>query len=1001
MTRNTLGLCLPSGLATIALLLVLAVRSAGQEPLRDAAYLWHMADTSNAIGAEGNLRPQGNVSLGEPLKGSERTASLARGGDGKVAHLEDGYLALAKDEELEVNPRQWTLAIRMRDPQGTWRCPILGNYGSEKEVSFALRAVDGTKKPFADRNLGGGEVPTIYSWMFKPGGPRSVCGSSSLLEFVWGAEQSNAARVERIRRMQPERTWPNPLEQDVVNALMKPCFPVALIGPTDWHDIVVTLTGPKLELWIDGVLVDEEYPIGVTRQRTLPFLIGAEHENGDLRTGLRGLIDHVAIWNRGLSKAEIIALSGGADRVRKRELAILGDESPTMQYFRPRGHNRKAGDLIPYWDAQTKTFRLFYLILRRNMHSKWDGGHGGLEIWQASTRDLRAWEHHPVTVPITEQWEAWNGTGAVAFHNGRYHWFYPTPDYDGDHGGIQLALSEDGVHFTKTESHPFMEGGDCEVLQDDDGLFHMIKAGPTQRADTKPLTDKTLVAWVQVDDLDQGGGSVLTVEHADGQQFDAIVLGERLRKRWMPGSDRFQRTPHQQNDWPEETATPDAVIQMALVFEAKHAALYRNGVLYTEYDIAEPVTFPSGSSLLIGLRHTHATRQTGFFRGRILDARVYDKALSPNQLVALKPDSEGGPDPLAWYDFENGSLQDKTGNFPEGLLYGEAKIEDGTLILNHGDYFKTPGTLHTQVRLTSKDLQNWTEVDGPFIASDKHLAICPNVFQFGPWHYYICGSGVWRSRGPYGPWTEHEPQRLDNLAVPKTAAFGENRRIYAGFLTDGGWGGNSVLRELVQDDEGRLGTRFVPELIPACTDVLPLRFEPTAETAKTDSSVRLEAKNETKVVSIPEIEGDYRLQLEIVPDSDVKTVGIGLRAGPAPAEEGCDLIFQPAQKRVRFSKMSNSGGGIGGGPGLESVNSLDNPFHVDIIVRHDILDAEIAGFRSITTRFWNPDGNQIRLFVENGAVTFRNIRIRRLAESYAPYSVHRDKAFLREGQIDK
>ena len=761
----------------------------GQEPLQDAAYLWHMADKSNAAGGEGALQIQGDVSLGMVLAEPERAASLIRGGDGNVARFHGGSLALANDNELKINPKLWTLAIRMRDPQGTWRYPILGNYGSEKDVSFALQAIDGTKTPLVDRNLGGGEVPTIYSWLFRPGGPRSVYGSSSLLEIVWGAEQPNTARVERIRQMQPEQTWPNPLQSDVVNGVMNACFPVALIGPTEWHDIVVCLTGPKLQLWIDGNLVDEEFPLGVTRARTLPFLIGAAHRNGGLKTGFQGFVDHVAIWNRALSEEEIVSLSGGAEQVRTRELAILGDESPNMQYFRPRGHNRKAGDLIPYWDSQTGVFRLFYLILRRNMHSKWDGGHGGLEIWQASSRDLKAWEHHPVTVPITEQWEAWNGTGAVAFHNGQYHWFYPTPDYDGEHGGIQLAMSDDGVHFDKTEPHPFMEGGDCEVFQDDEGLFHMIKAGPIQRASTRPLADKTLVAWVQVDDLDQRGGSLLTVEHADGQQFDAIVFGERAARRWMPGSNNFRRTPPRQNDWQEEKADPDTVIQMALVFDGNDATLYRNGTPYVKYGITQPVEFPSGSSLLIGIRHTQASRHNAFFRGRVLDARLYDRALSAKQLQELKPDVQSEPQPLAWYDFEDGSLRDKTGNFPEGLLSGDAHTEDGSLVLGDGDYFKTPGVLYTQVRLTSKDLQTWTEVEGPFIASDKHLAICPNVFPFGDWHYYICGSGVWRSREPFGPWTEHDPPRLDNLAVPKTAAFGKNRRIYAGFLADGGWGG--------------------------------------------------------------------------------------------------------------------------------------------------------------------------------------------------------------------
>lgn len=880
--------------ATLALLVCLQANSDAKAPTEDAAYLWQMADASNVAGTAGGLKAHGAVTFGVRLEGSERKASLARGGDGLAARFEGGYLALANDADLKVNPGRWTVAIRMRDPQGTWRYPILGSYGSEKEVSFALQAVDGSKKPFADRNLGGGDVPTIYSWMFKPGAPRSVPGNSSLLELVWGAQEPNAARIERIRGMQPEQSWPNPLQQDVLNGVMKPCFPVALIGPTDWHDIVVTLTGPKLELWVDGVLVDEEFPIGVTRRRTLPFLIGAGHENGEIKTGFKGLVDHVAIWNRPLPPSQIVLLSGGSAHVRQRELAILGAESPSMQYFRPRGHNRKAGDLIPYWDAQTGTFRLFYLILRRNMHSKWDGG-----------------------------------------------------------------------------------------------LFHMIKVGPAQRTNTRPVRDKTLVAWVRLDSLDQRGGSVLTIERADLAQFDAIVFGERTPRRWMPGSNRFLRTPSPaaQNDWPEETAKPGAVVQMALVFEGNRGTLYRNGEVYASYDIENPADFPSGSSLMVGWRHTGAgPTERSYFHGRVLDARVYDSALSAQQLALLKADAEGAPSPLAWYDFTDGTTRDKMGNFPDGMLFGKARIEDGALVLGDGDYLKAPGALNTQVHLTSPDLEHWTEVEGPFISSDKHLAICPNVFRFGQWHYYICGSGVWRSPGPLGPWTEHKPLRLDNLSVPKTAAFGNKRRIYAGFLPDGGWGGNSVLRELVQDADGRLGTRFVPELIPRCGEALPVSFEPgSAKTSVSGNTVRLDANDGRQAVTIPKVIGDYRLQLEIIPGPGATSFGIGLRAGSAQAEDACDLIFEPTQKRVRFSKMSNSGGGLGNGPAIEAVGGLDKPFSIDIIVRHDILDAQIGGFRSLTTRFWNPEGDRIRLFADGKTVTFRSICIRRLAEGYAPY----------------
>ncbi len=154
--------------------------SNGDGPLKDAAYLWQMSDGSNATGSAGSLKSSGAVQFSVALEESERVASLARGGDGKVARFEGGYLALSNDAELKINPKHWTVAIRMRDPAGTWRYPILGSYGSDQQVSFALRAVDGSNKPFTDRNRGGGEVPTIYSWMFRPGGPRPVAGSPSL-----------------------------------------------------------------------------------------------------------------------------------------------------------------------------------------------------------------------------------------------------------------------------------------------------------------------------------------------------------------------------------------------------------------------------------------------------------------------------------------------------------------------------------------------------------------------------------------------------------------------------------------------------------------------------------------------------------------------------------------------------------------------------------------------------------------------------------------------------
>ena len=140
----------------------------------------------------------------------------------------------------------------------------------------------------------------------------------------------------------------------------------------------------------------------------------------------------------------------------------------------------------------------------------------------------------------------------------------------------------------------------------------------------------------------------------------------------------------------------------------------------------------------------------------------------------MKQDAAGGPEPAAWYDFENGSLRDRAGKFPDAKLFGNARIENGALVLDgEGDYFKALGSVQHP---GPTDLERSQELDPggrPFIESDKRLATCPNIFQFGDWHYYLCGSGSGAPENPSARGPSIPRMRLDNLAVPKTAAFGK------------------------------------------------------------------------------------------------------------------------------------------------------------------------------------------------------------------------------------
>ena len=989
---------MPSGRAVLVAILafgLLGSTTSGEQdstlrrPMDDAVAVWHFGDGRDAAGRF-PLAVKGAVTLGVELEGADRAASLARGGDGRVARFDGGYLAIDRDQGVLNLPGQaLSIAVRIRDPEGTWQSPLFGSYGSDRTVSYYLRAVDGRRQPMTDRNLFGGELPTTAAFLFgSENGPRSIRGSKSLVEFVWGAQHADPPRVETIQRAGDSAgTRDFSLCRDTQNAVQRVCYPVQGMGPTDWHDVVIRFTGPKLQLFVDGVLVDEEFPVGQTRQNRVPCLIGAAWENGAVKSGFRGLIDHAAVWNRAISDAEVASLCGGAEQVRTRELAILGPMPSRMQYFRPRGHNSKAGDCIPFF--HDGTYHLFYLILRRNMHSKWDGGHGGLEIHHASTKDLVTWTHHPVVAPITEQWEAWNGTGGVVQRNGVFHWFYPTPCYNPQwpYGGIQLTVSTDGEHFVKQSPHPFLPGGDCEVFADPDPskkAFHLVKEGRLIGGALPAIGDKTLVAWVSPATLDQRGGSVLTIE-GDGGVFDAIVLGEALPRRWMAGSDSFQRTQRDQSQNAEESAGPNQWVQLACVYAGNSVTLYRDGLRYASYTVDKPHHFLAGARLLIGLRHVARRGEpNSHFRGAIADARLFDRPLSQLEVRQLRPHEPAGVKPLVWFDFRSGGASDRMKTLAPADLEGDATVADGKLVLGGGNgCLLGAGKKMTLAHLVSEDLRQWKELPEPFLVADAGVVpqMCPHWFAWNDWYYFIGGvNGIWMSRQPFGPWTRH-PTGLDVLGVPKTAAFGGNRRIYAGFLSDGGWGGNLVLRELVQAPDGTLGTRFVREMIPRTAGPLPLRWEPGpgANLSKDGpGEVILDAGSGPARAALRDVPQDVRITLEIVPGPKAKALAIGLRGRTRP-EECCRLEFSIPGKSVGFSQSTDSSQRKSGGPTIGDV-SLDKPIRLDIICRHDILDAEINGHRTIVNRYWDADGSRVYLTADRGDVTFRKIEIRPLVE---------------------
>jgi hypothetical protein len=149
----------------------------------------------------------------------------------------------------------------------------------------------------------------------------------------------------------------------------------------------------------------------------------------------------------------------------------------------------------------------------------------------------------------------------------------------------------------------------------------------------RDLFEKTLEAWVKLDNLTQQGGGVMTVQALDGAVFDAIVFGERDPKQWLAGSDFFRRTTPFQGAVENDAA--GRFVHFAIAYHAAGTITgYRDGKPYGKaYKSSGLARFEAGKTVAaFGVRHGSAGGNR-MLAGTIQQARLYDRALSAQEVA--------------------------------------------------------------------------------------------------------------------------------------------------------------------------------------------------------------------------------------------------------------------------------------------------------------------------------------------------------------------------------
>ncbi len=207
-----------------------------------------------------------------------------------------------------------------------------------------------------------------------------------------------------------------------------------------------------------------------------------------------------------------------------------------------------------------------------------------------------------------------------------------------------------------------------------------------------PILDKTLVAWVSLDNLEQQGVGVVSIVQMP--EFDGIVFGEIASGRWMAGSHMLTRSVKDQLAYPIETAGQNTFLQIAAVYEGTTVTLYRNGVEYARHDTGMTQSYSKDAVILIGKRHQQdGPSQPPTLVGAVEEVRFFNVALRPEAIAALRPNEPSSIVSIGCWNFEDGTARDSAGHFSMGELHGNARIDQGKLILDGQDsYLVVPST---------------------------------------------------------------------------------------------------------------------------------------------------------------------------------------------------------------------------------------------------------------------------------------------------------------------
>ncbi len=349
-----------SGAILCLLFLSMAFQSVAH--FKDAVAVWNFKSLDDKTKENSRLSAYGNV-LFVKMNSSDAQASRVRGGDGVSAQFNGGWLAAGDgaNNELALAGKTASFLIRVKPNNIKGFVPLIGKDGNAQSVAYRVALYEENGNVFVEALIGNDHVTGAHQLKYK-------------------------------------------LPKETIN---------------EWHDIVFRFNGKIAQLYVNGVLGDQEVVVGEIRDwNQKPFLIGAQLSSQagyatladkDVAFKFDGLMDHVVIWNRYITDKELQEYSGVKELTDGRP-TYYGEKYRPQFHFSARRNGLNDPNGLVYYNGVYHLFFQHWGFPYRPVNNK-DWGH-------AISTDLIHWQQTDDHITPHKIWGgAWSGSAVVDENN--------------------------------------------------------------------------------------------------------------------------------------------------------------------------------------------------------------------------------------------------------------------------------------------------------------------------------------------------------------------------------------------------------------------------------------------------------------------------------------------------------------------------------------------------------------------------------------------------------